>query len=91
MSYKSNRLGMLALVLAKHFGINLIPQPTGNYATTFTQVMTKRLAITGSTMRHVVVMASTGAIGLIAVFLVDLLNLFLMLLNLLMMFTGQRD
>ncbi len=32
--------------------------------------------VTGSTMRHVVVMASTGAIGLIAVFSVDLLNLF---------------
>jgi len=30
----------------------------------------------GSTMRHVVVMAGTGAIGLIAVFAVDLLNLF---------------
>jgi putative MATE family efflux protein len=32
--------------------------------------------VTGSTMRHVVVMASTGAIGLISVFVVDLLNLF---------------
>ena len=31
---------------------------------------------TGSTMRHVVVMASTGAVGLIAIFLVDLANLF---------------
>ncbi len=32
--------------------------------------------VTGSTMRHVVVMASTGAVGLVAVFVVDLLNLF---------------
>ncbi|MDH4480770.1 MAG: MATE family efflux transporter [Rhodoferax sp.] len=32
--------------------------------------------VTGSPMRHVVVMAGTGAIGLVAVFLVDLINLF---------------
>jgi putative MATE family efflux protein len=32
--------------------------------------------VTGSTMRHVLVMASTGAVGLVAVFAVDLLNLF---------------
>jgi len=32
--------------------------------------------VTGSTMRHVVVMAGTGAVGLVAVFAVDLLNLF---------------
>ncbi len=32
--------------------------------------------VTGPTMRHVVVMASTGAIGLVSVFVVDLLNLF---------------
>ncbi|MGD0109001.1 MAG: MATE family efflux transporter [Rhodopila sp.] len=32
--------------------------------------------VTGSTMRHVIVLAGTGAIGLIAVFGVDLLNLF---------------
>ena len=32
--------------------------------------------VSGSTMRHVVVMASTGAIGLVSVFVVDLLNLF---------------
>jgi Na+-driven multidrug efflux pump len=31
---------------------------------------------TGSTLRHVVVMAGTGAIGLVAVFVVDLVNLF---------------
>jgi putative MATE family efflux protein len=32
--------------------------------------------VTGSIMRHVIVMAGTGAIGLISVFAVDLLNLF---------------
>ena len=31
---------------------------------------------TGSTLRHVVVMAATGAVGLVAIFAVDLLNLF---------------
>ena len=32
--------------------------------------------VTGSTMRHVAVMTATGSIGLIAIFLVDALNLF---------------
>jgi putative MATE family efflux protein len=32
--------------------------------------------VTGSTMRHVVVMTSTGSIGLMAIFVVDFLNLF---------------
>jgi len=32
--------------------------------------------VTGSTLRHVIVMTSTGSIGLIAVFVVDALNLF---------------
>lgn len=32
--------------------------------------------ITGSTMRHVVVMTATGSVGLVAIFAVDLLNLF---------------
>ena len=32
--------------------------------------------VTGSTMRHVIVMSATGSVGLIAVFLVDALNLF---------------
>lgn len=32
--------------------------------------------LTGSTFRHVLVMSSTGAIGLVAIFLVDLANLF---------------
>ena len=32
--------------------------------------------VTGSTLRHVLVMSATGSIGLMAVFLVDALNLF---------------
>lgn len=32
--------------------------------------------VTGSTMRHVVVMTATGSIGLVAIFIVDALNLF---------------
>ena len=32
--------------------------------------------LTGSVMRHVAVMAATGSVGLMAVFVVDLLNLF---------------
>ena len=32
--------------------------------------------VTGSTLRHVIVMTATGSIGLIAVFVVDALNLF---------------
>ncbi|MEZ5871792.1 MAG: MATE family efflux transporter [Nitratireductor sp.] len=41
--------------------------PTSRDKPTFTQ---------GSTMRHVTVMAATGAVGLIAIFVVDLANLF---------------
>jgi NitT/TauT family transport system substrate-binding protein len=36
---------MLALALGKHFGVNMVPQATGNYASTFTQVMTKQVDI----------------------------------------------
>ena len=41
-----------------------------------TQVAGEAPFVTGNIMRHVVVMAGTGAIGLMAVFAVDLLNLF---------------
>ncbi len=36
--------------------------------------------VTGSILRHVAIMAGTGAVGLIAVFAVDLANLFYVLL-----------
>ena len=36
---------MFALHLARHFGVNLKPQPAGNYTATLTQVLTKQLDI----------------------------------------------
>ena len=36
---------MFALALGKHFGINLKPQATGNYASTLTQTLTKQVDI----------------------------------------------
>ena len=36
---------MFALALARHFGVNLKPQPTGNYASTLTQTLTKQVDI----------------------------------------------
>jgi NitT/TauT family transport system substrate-binding protein len=36
---------MLALALAKHFRVNLVPTATGNYSSTFTQVMTRQIDI----------------------------------------------
>jgi NitT/TauT family transport system substrate-binding protein len=36
---------MLALALAKHSGVSLVPQATGNYSATLTQVMTKQVDI----------------------------------------------
>ncbi len=36
---------MFALALAKHFGVNLKPQPTGNYTATLTQTLTKQVDI----------------------------------------------
>src|SRR5262245_54717637 len=36
---------MFALALARHFGVNLKPQPTGNYASTLTQTLTKHVDI----------------------------------------------
>src|SRR5215471_6118825 len=32
--------------------------------------------VTGSTMRHVIIMTATGSVGLVAIFIVDALNLF---------------
>jgi putative MATE family efflux protein len=43
------------------------PPPPGAGPAKFTQ---------GSTMRHVIVMTATGSVGLVAIFMVDLLNLF---------------
>ncbi len=48
----------------------------GFYRVEFMTLLPPPRFVTGSPMRHVVVMAGTGAIGLVAVFLVDLINLF---------------
>src|SRR3990167_3753240 len=62
-----------------------MPQPTTTpqrAAMTDSQTSTTKPAgvtprfVSGSLLRHVVVMSSTGAVGLIAIFLVDLINLF---------------
>lgn len=50
-------------------------RPTGQRAPTGAAPGRARF-VTGSLLRHVFVMASTGAIGLVAVFAVDLINLF---------------
>jgi Na+-driven multidrug efflux pump len=48
----------------------------GEHMAASSQAVETARFVTGSTMRHVVVLAGTGAIGMIAVFGVDLLNLF---------------
>jgi hypothetical protein len=48
----------------------------GFYWVEFMTLLPPPRFVTGSPLRHVVVMAGTGAIGLVAVFLVDLINLF---------------
>jgi NitT/TauT family transport system substrate-binding protein len=45
ISTSGSSSNMLALALAKHFGVNLVPTATGNYSSTFTQVMTKQVDI----------------------------------------------
>jgi len=45
ISTSGSSSNMLALALGKHFGVNLVPTATGNYSSTFTQVMTKQIDI----------------------------------------------
>jgi len=45
ISTSGSSSNMLALALAKHFRIHLVPIATGNYSSTFTQVMTKQVDI----------------------------------------------
>ncbi len=45
ISTSGSSSNMLALALAKHFGVDLVPTATGNYSSTFTQVMTKQIDI----------------------------------------------
>jgi NitT/TauT family transport system substrate-binding protein len=57
---------MLALALAKHFGITLTPQATGNYAATLTQVMTKQVDIGFAQAPFVLDAVEDGRIRLLA-------------------------
>src|SRR5712671_1664805 len=45
ISTSGSSSNMLALALAKHFHVNLVPTATGNYSSTFTQVMTRQIDI----------------------------------------------
>ena len=57
---------MLALALAKHSGVNLIPQATGNYSATLTQVMTKQVDIGFAQAPFVLDAVEDGRIRLVA-------------------------
>jgi NitT/TauT family transport system substrate-binding protein len=57
---------MLALALAKHFGVSLIPQATGNYSATLTQVMTKQVDIGFAQAPFVLDAVDDGRIRLLA-------------------------
>ena len=45
ISTNGSASNMFALHLARHFGVNLKPQPAGNYTATLTQVLTRQLDI----------------------------------------------
>src|SRR5207302_1537265 len=45
ISTNGSASNMFALHLARHFGVDLKPQPAGNYTATLTQVLTKQLDI----------------------------------------------
>src|SRR5262249_15304659 len=57
---------MFALALAKHFGVNLKPQPTGNYASTLTQTLTKQVDIGFSQAPFNLTAVEEGKIRIIA-------------------------
>jgi NitT/TauT family transport system substrate-binding protein len=57
---------MLALALAKHSGVNLVPQATGNYSATLTQVMTKQVDIGFAQAPFVLDAVEDGRIRLVA-------------------------
>jgi len=57
---------MFALALAKHFGVSLKPQPTGNYASTLTQTLTKQVDIGFSQAPFNLTAVEEGKIRIIA-------------------------
>src|SRR6266540_3085760 len=57
---------MFALALGKHFGVNLKPQPTGNYASTLTQTLTRQVDIGFSQAPFNLTAVEEGKIRIIA-------------------------
>jgi len=57
---------MFALHLARHFGVDLKPQPAGNYTATLTQVLTKQLDIGFSAAPFNLNVVDEGRIRIIA-------------------------
>jgi NitT/TauT family transport system substrate-binding protein len=57
---------MFALALARHFGVNLKPQPTGNYASTLTQTLTRQVDIGFSQAPFNLTAVEEGKIRIIA-------------------------
>jgi ABC-type nitrate/sulfonate/bicarbonate transport system substrate-binding protein len=57
---------MLALALARRFGVSLVPQATGNYSATLTQVMTKQVDIGFAQAPFVLDAVEDGRIRLVA-------------------------
>jgi NitT/TauT family transport system substrate-binding protein len=66
ISTSGSSSNMLALALGKHFGINLVPTATGNYSSTFTQVMTKQVDIGFAQAPFLLEAVADGRIRLIA-------------------------
>jgi NitT/TauT family transport system substrate-binding protein len=57
---------MYALGLARFFGVRLVPQPTGNYASTLTQVMTRQVDIGFAAIPFALDAVEVGRIRIIA-------------------------
>jgi NitT/TauT family transport system substrate-binding protein len=66
ISTSGSSSNMLALALAKHFGITLVPIATGNYSATFTQVMTRQVDIGFAQAPFLLDAVADGRIRLIA-------------------------
>ncbi len=66
ISTSGSSSNMLALALAKHFGITLVPTATGNYSATFTQVMTRQVDIGFAQAPFLLDAVADGRIRLIA-------------------------
>src|SRR3954447_22001626 len=66
ISTNGSASNMFALHLARHFGVNLKPQPAGNYTANMTQVLTKQLDIGFSAAPYNLNYVDEGRIRLIA-------------------------